>query len=74
MVLLVYVDDLVLMWNDNALCAEFKAYLNSCFHIEDLGSLKYFLDIKVARSEKGLFLCQRKYALEIVEECGLQPS
>ena len=37
----------------------------------ELGPLKYFLGIEVARNEKGLFLCQRKYALEIVEECGL---
>ena len=71
MALLVYVDDLVLTGNDRELCAQFKVYLNNCFRIKDLGPLKYFLGIEVARNEKGLFLCQRKYALEIVEECGL---
>ena len=30
--------------------------------------LKYFLGIEAARSEKGLFLCRWKYALEIAEE------
>jgi len=58
MTLLVYVDDLVLAGNDNDLCTQFKAYLHKCFHIKDLGLLKYFLGIKVVRSKKGLFLCQ----------------
>jgi len=71
MALLVYVDDLVLTGNASAFCAQFKAYLNNCFRIKDLGPLKYFLGIEVGRNAKGLFLCQRKYALEIIEECGL---
>ncbi|GAA0139231.1 hypothetical protein LIER_32388 [Lithospermum erythrorhizon] len=37
----------------------------------DLGVLKYFLGIKVAHSSEGLYLCQRKYALDIIAECGL---
>jgi len=45
--------------------------LNNCFQIKDLGPLKYFLGIEVARGPQGLFLCQRKYSLEIIEECGL---
>ena len=52
----------------------FKAYLDKCFHIKDLGHLKYFLGIKVIRNSQGLFLCQREYALEIIDECGLLGS
>ena len=55
MALLIYVDDLVLTGNDDGLCAQFKDYLHNCFHIKDLGRLKYFLGIEVARSKKGLF-------------------
>ncbi|KAL8121742.1 hypothetical protein AgCh_018473 [Apium graveolens] len=39
--------------------------------MKDLGVLKYFLGIGVARSSQGLFLCQRKYALDIISEAGL---
>jgi len=74
MALLVYVDDIVLAGNDTNVCSEFKSYLYTCFGIKDLGPLKYFLGIEVARGPKGLFLSQRKYALEIVDQCGLLGS
>ncbi|RVW71812.1 Retrovirus-related Pol polyprotein from transposon RE2 [Vitis vinifera] len=59
------------LWNDSAALKTFKAYLNDCFKMKDLGVLKYFLGIEVARSSAGLFLCQRKYTLDIVSEAGL---
>nr|KYP76764.1 Copia protein [Cajanus cajan] len=68
---LVYVDDLVISGNDNAAIKVFKLYLNACFHMKDLGMLKYFLGIEVARNSTGIFLCQRKYALDIISEVGL---
>ncbi|RVW69562.1 Retrovirus-related Pol polyprotein from transposon RE2 [Vitis vinifera] len=67
----VYVDDLIISGNDSAALKTFKAYLSDCFKMKDLGVLKYFLGIKVARSSAGLFLCQRKYTLDIVSEAGL---
>jgi len=71
MTLVVYADDLVLTGNDDNLCVGFKAYLNQCSRIKDLGPFKRFLGIEAAENEEGLFLCYRTYALEIVEECGL---
>ena len=68
---LVYVDDLIISGNDSAAISRFKSYLSSCFHMKDLGSLKYFLGIEIARSASGLYLCQRKYALDILSEAGL---
>ncbi|RVW21625.1 Retrovirus-related Pol polyprotein from transposon RE2 [Vitis vinifera] len=68
---LVYVDDLIISGNDSTALKTFKAYLSDCFKMKDLGVLKYFLGIEVARSSAGLFLCQRKYTLDIVSEAGL---
>lgn len=71
---LVYVDDLVLAGNNSGACARFKKYLNDCFKLKDLGSLKYFLGIEVARNSQSLFLSQRKYTLDILSESGLSAS
>jgi len=64
MALLVYVDDFILTTNDSTTCNTFKAFLNDCFSIKDLGLLKYFFGIDVAHGPHGLFLSQRKYALK----------
>ncbi|KAL1190609.1 Retrovirus-related Pol polyprotein from transposon RE2 [Cardamine amara subsp. amara] len=68
---LVYVDDIIISGSSAALIAKFKHYLSSCFHMKDLGALRYFLGIEVARGPQGVYLCQRKYALDIISETGL---
>jgi len=39
--------------------------------MKHLGKLKYFLGVEVAQGPKGIFLCQWKYALDIISESGL---
>lgn len=68
---LIYVDDLVISGSTPAVMDAFKSYLSSCFHMKDLGPLKYFLGIEVARSSTGMYLCQRKYSLDLITETGL---
>ncbi|KAK2976381.1 hypothetical protein RJ640_008091 [Escallonia rubra] len=71
---LVYVDDLILAGNNSTACSSFKQYLNDRFKLKDLRPLKYFLGIKAARGPCGLFLSQRKYALDILYESSLSAS
>jgi hypothetical protein len=73
-VLLVYVDDIVLAGNNSADIASFIQLLNLKFKLKDLGDLKYFLGLEVARKSTGISVCQRKYALEILEDSGLLAS
>ncbi|XP_071692039.1 uncharacterized mitochondrial protein AtMg00810-like [Rutidosis leptorrhynchoides] len=51
--------------------------LDTKFSIKDLGSLKYFLGIEVAKTFEGLVLSQRKYTLDILADFnfdGCRPS
>lgn len=45
-----------------------KEKLQKEFKIKDLGQLKYFLGIEVSHSKLGIFLCQRKYCLDILQD------
>ena len=69
-VILIYVDDLVITGSNLQGIELLKQQLNREFDIKDLGKLKYFLGIEVARSHKGIFLSQRKYTLDLLKETG----
>jgi len=72
--LIVYVDDSVLIGNDQHGISQVKQHL--CHHIQtkSLDKLKYFLGIEVALSNNGIVISQRKYALDILEVIGLVNS
>ena len=69
--LVVYVDDIVITDNDQDGIQKLKQHLFTHFQTKDLGKLKYFLGIEIAQSSSGVFISQRKYALDILEETGM---
>ncbi|RVW62922.1 Retrovirus-related Pol polyprotein from transposon RE1 [Vitis vinifera] len=69
--LIVYVDDMVVTGNDPEERKALQNYLSREFEMKDLGPLKYFLRIEVSRSSEGIFLSQRKYALDFLQETGM---
>jgi hypothetical protein len=61
------VDDLIFTGNDECLFREFKQSMMNEFEMTDLGEMKYFLGIEVTQSAGGIFICQKKYAQEVLE-------
>jgi hypothetical protein len=70
-ILIVYVDDIILTGDDVLEMNQLKTSLSSTFEIKDLGSLRYFLGMEVARSKKGIVISQQKYVLDLLKETGM---
>nr|GEZ15160.1 retrovirus-related Pol polyprotein from transposon TNT 1-94 [Tanacetum cinerariifolium] len=71
---LVYVDDLIITSNDSTQIDLLKRQFRSQFHMKDLGALHYFLGLKVTKADSGLFVFQKKYTLEMLQDAGVLNS
>ncbi|KAL0368329.1 UNVERIFIED_CONTAM: Retrovirus-related Pol polyprotein from transposon RE2 [Sesamum calycinum] len=69
--LLVYIDDILVMGPSKSLIMEVKSYLDALFTIKDLGYVKYFLGLEVARSPDGMSITQHKYVVDIILDTGM---
>ncbi|PRQ16867.1 putative RNA-directed DNA polymerase [Rosa chinensis] len=72
LVVLIYVDDLIVTGDNFEEIQSLKQSLRNKFAIKDLGILKYFLGIEMATSHKGLFLNQRKYILDLLQDADME--
>lgn len=68
----IYVDDLLFTSDDEELLIEFKRSMKDEFDMTDLGKMRYFLGIEVMQKTDGIFICQRKYAAELIERFEMQ--
>ncbi|KAL5831849.1 hypothetical protein ACOSQ4_017203 [Xanthoceras sorbifolium] len=73
-ILLMYVDDIIITSPNLHCISELKTFLHTQFKLKDLGSLKYFLGLEIARSLKGIVLSQRHYTLQLLEDTGYLAS
>ncbi|GJW57992.1 ribonuclease H-like domain-containing protein [Tanacetum coccineum] len=69
--LLLYMDDIVRTASSEGLLQRIIGSLHQKFAMTDLGPLNYFLGISVTRDSLGLFLSQKKYAIEILEKAHM---
>ncbi|KAK8918257.1 hypothetical protein KSP39_PZI021090 [Platanthera zijinensis] len=67
-VLIVYVDDIAITGSDLEEIVNLKSLLFAEFEVKNLGKLRYFLGIEVTRSDQGIFISQRKYVLDLLQE------
>jgi len=72
LVVLVYVDDILITGSDGGGIVSVKAALHKAFTIKDLGEARYFLEVEISRSAKGILVNQKKYILDILLDAGLQ--
>nr|GEV34810.1 ribonuclease H-like domain-containing protein [Tanacetum cinerariifolium] len=69
--LLIYVDDIILTASSPILLQQIIDTLYNKFDMIDLGALSYFLGIYANRNFTGLFLSQKKYALQLLERAHM---
>ena len=70
-IVIVYVDDIVLTGDDMVELNNIKEKLSYVFEMKDLGHLRYFLGMEIARNKAGISVSQRKYTLDLLKETGL---
>jgi len=70
----VYVNDLIFTGDDEQVTLEFKKSMMKVFDMIDLGKMRFFLDIKVLQKDNGIYICQRKCALEVLRRFGMEES
>ncbi|KAL5567779.1 hypothetical protein UlMin_024354 [Ulmus minor] len=67
---LVYVDDIIIASNDAHAISDLKDSLKRSFKLKDLGDLRFFLGLEIARSVKGILVTQRQYTLQLLSDFG----
>lgn len=69
--LLLYVDDMIVTGNNEALIKSLLTSLNTKFRMKNMGEAHYFLGIQIHRSPERLFMNQEKYAQDLLITAGM---
>jgi hypothetical protein len=69
--LLLYVDDTIFTASPNLLLRRVIDALTAEFSMKDLGKLHHFLGVSVTQRNRGLFLSQRQYMIDILDRAGM---
>lgn len=63
----IYVDDIVFGSTCSDLLKNFVDSMSSTFEISMFGDLSYFLGLQIKQTDSGIFVSQKKYALNLVK-------
>jgi hypothetical protein len=70
-IIVIYVNDLIIIGDNDVDISNLKKLLKQKFEMKDLGELHYFFDIELIQFPKGIWLLQRQYALNKLSEYGM---
>lgn len=71
LIISLYVDDLLVTGNKACIVEKFKQEMMEVFEMTDLGLMAFFLGMEIKQSEHEVFICQKKYAKEILKKFKL---
>ncbi|RVW57878.1 Retrovirus-related Pol polyprotein from transposon TNT 1-94 [Vitis vinifera] len=70
----IYMDNLIYTSNDEDMISGFKNSMMKVFDMTDLGRMRFFLGIEVLQKSNGIFICQMRYATEVLKRFGMFDS
>ena len=72
LIISLYVDDLLVTGNNTSFVEKFKQEMMEVFEMTDLGLMTFFLGMEIIQDEHEVFICQKKYAKEILKKFKLE--
>jgi hypothetical protein len=69
--LVVYVDDLLIIGNNESYIASIKKELKKGLKMTDLGHLHYYFGNEVIQNQRFIFISQKKYIGEMLNKFGM---
>ena len=72
LVVSLYVDDLLVSGSSGEHIDKFKEEMKDAFEMTDLGRMTFFLGMQVDQKQNEIFLCQEKYANEILKKFNME--
>lgn len=67
----IYVDDLIIIGDEDSKIDNFKLEMKSQFKMSDLGLLNFYLGIEVNQRSDGICLSQTVYACKVLDQAGM---
>ena len=67
-----YVDDFLFTGNNQQMFHEFKQAMFKKFEMTDFGIMSFFLGIEVRQQPDDIFICQKKYAKELLDKFNIK--
>ncbi|KAL3630958.1 hypothetical protein CASFOL_023942 [Castilleja foliolosa] len=72
--ILIYVDDILVTGNNDAVVQKLIEKLKGHFSLKDLGEIHHFLGIEVKKTSQGLHLSQKEYIKKLLIKAGMSEA